>query len=116
MSKVIKVQVIHDGEVSEHGTGIHQDEKFFQFIPDESELDTMTSFRARGIGQRMTDGSFHFVPSPSKKTKSVVLVKVPHGKLSITADDCYQLTLKIGRDENNYPLKTLLREAVDALK
>lgn len=116
MSKVIKVHVIHDGEVSEHGTGIHQEEKFFQFIPDVSEIDTMTSFRARGIGQRLTDGSFHFVPSPSRKTKSVVLVKVPHGKLSITADDCYQLTLKIGRDESSYPLKTLLQEAVDALK
>lgn len=116
MSKVCKVHVYRVGELSERGTGIHQDEKFFQFIPDESDLDAMPSFRARGIGQRMSDGSFNFIPSPSKRTRSIVLVKVPHGKLSITADDSYQLTLKIGRDETSYPLKTLLQEAVDALK
>ena len=102
--------------ISESGTGVHTIQKFFQFLPDDPIPQRMESFRSRGIGQQMTDGSFHFVPTPQKKSKSIVICKLPHGKLSVTADDCFQLTLKISRTENDNPFKTLLQEAVEALK
>lgn len=102
--------------ITESGLGVHTVEKFFQFVPDDPIPQSMSSFRSRGIGQQMTDGSFHFVPTPHKKSKSVTIVKLPHGKLSVTADNCFQLTLKISKDETTNPFKTLLQEAVEALK
>lgn len=102
--------------LSESGTGVHTVQKFFQFLPDDPVPQRMDSFRSRGIGQQMTDGSFHFVPTPQKKSKSRTIVKLPHGKLSVTADNCFQLTLKISKDENPNPFKILLQEAVEALK
>lgn len=118
MAKVKITGTIETGRESytEPGMGVHATSKFFQFIPDDPVPQRMESFRSRGIGQQMTDGSFHFVPTPQRKAKSVTIVKLPHGKLSVTADDCFQLTLKIGRDENQNPFKTLLQEAVEALK
>lgn len=74
------------------------------------------SVRARGVGQQMADGCFYFCPSPKRKSQSRTLVKLPHGKLSLTGNDDYLLTLRIPKEENTNPLKTLLQEAVDALK
>lgn len=114
--KITGTIVTGDDVLQEPGMGVHAANKFFQFVPDFTVPQKMESFRSRGIGQQLTDGSFHFVPSPQKKSKSITIVKLPHGKLSVTADDCYQLTLKIGRDETDNPFKTLLQEAVEALK
>ena len=64
----------------------------------------------------MTDGSFHFVPTPRKKSSSITLKKLPHGKLSETADGAIQLTLKIYKTETGNLYKKLLDEAKEALK
>ena len=115
-SKIAGAAHIAPDTITETGYGVHSASKFFQFLPDEQTPLRMGSFRCRGMGQQMTDGSFHFVPLPQRKSKATALVKLPHGKLSVTADDCYQLTLKIAKTENANPFKTLLQEAVEALK
>ena len=111
-----KVIITDPDQITESGLGTHTIQKFFQFLPDDPVPQRMQSFRCRGIGQQLSDGSFHFVPVSKRKNKSQLLKKLPHGKLSKTADGCYQLTLKIPIEESTEPLKVLLKEAKEALK
>ena len=111
-----RVSISEPQDFSEPGMGTHTVQRFFQFLPDDPIPQRMPSFRSRGIGQQMPDGSFHFVPTPRKKSSSITLKKLPHGKLSETADGAIQLTLKIYKTETGNLYKKLLDEAKEALK
>lgn len=116
--KIIKGGVIitEPDQISETGMGTHTVRKFFQFLPDDPIPQRMQSFRSRGIGQQLSDGSFHFVPTPRKKSQTVTIKKLPHGRLSETVDGAIQLTLKIYKTESGNLYRTLLNEAKEALK
>ena len=88
--------------------------KFFQFCPDCCEVGTVPGFRSAGVGQQLPDGTIAFEAVPRKRSQSTLLKKVAHGRLSVTKDGCYQLTLKIAKEEGLDIKNTLWREAMEA--
>ena len=73
------------------------------------------SFRKAGVGQQMSDGTFDFVPQPRTKSRSVLIRKLAHGRISKTQDDAVQLTLKFFRTENVIIAQAIMDEAQDAI-
>ena len=68
-----KVIITDPDQITESGLGTHTIQKFFQFLPDDPVPQRMQSFRCRGIGQQLSDGSFHFVPvSKLKEAKEAL--------------------------------------------
>ena len=66
--------------------------------------------------QQMSDGTFEFVPRT--KSRSVLIRKLAHGRISKTQDDAVQLTLKFFRTENVVIAQAIMDEAqaaIDAL-
>ena len=65
--------------------------------------------------QQMSDGTFDFVPQPRTKSRSVLIRKLAHGRISKTQDDAVQLTLKFFRTENVVIAQAIMDEAQDAI-
>ena len=101
---------IEEHDITEEGMGTNCVNECFTFEPTDETIGKMKSFRRRGIGQRLTDGSFHFVPSRGKKCESKLIKKLAHGKLSETVDGAVQLTLKVYLNEGIDPIKTIKNE------
>ena len=90
----------------------------FFFSPDDPVPQAVESFRKAGVGQQMSDGTFDFVPQPRTKSRSVLIRKLAHGRISKTQDDAVQLTLKFFRTENVVIAQAIMDEAqaaIDAL-
>lgn len=104
---------VEDHDITEDGLGTNCVNLCFSFSPTDETINKMKSFRRRGIGQRMTDGSFHFVPLFKNKSKSKLIKKLEHGKLSETVDGAVQLTMKVYLTEGVDPLKTIKKEVRD---
>ena len=65
--------------------------------------------------QQMSDGTFDFVVLPKVKSRSVLIRKLAHGRISRTQDDAVQLTLKFFRTENVIIAQAIMDEAQDAI-
>ena len=96
------------------GMAHYDDCKFFQFCPDECAPGAVPGFRSAGVAQQLPDGTFAFQAQPRRKCQSTLLKKVAHGRLSVTKDGCYQLTLKIAKSEGLCIKDTLFHEVVEA--
>ena len=88
--------------------------EYVQFIPDNTTGITMPSWRRNGIGQQLRNGSFDFMAKKHEKSKSILLKKVKHGRLSRTKDGFIQLTLKIALSENVDMKKVFRKETKEA--
>lgn len=96
------------------GTATYNNSNTFYFAPDNSVRGRVDSFRRRGIAQQLTDGTFDFVALPKPKTMSTLIRKLPHGRVSRTADGAIQLTLKVYCDEGVNIGEALADEAAEA--
>ena len=90
----------HCQHVQIGGQAYYDDRKYFLFSPDAPVPQAVESFRKAGVGQQMSDGTFDFVVRPKVKSRSVLIRKLAHGRISRTQDNAVQLTLKFFRTEN----------------
>lgn len=72
----------------------------FTFCPDNPVPGRVTRYTRKGTGMQMADGTFSFVISRNKRTRSKLIRKLAHGRVSRTIDNAIQLTLKIYDTEN----------------
>ena len=108
----------HCQHVQIGGQAYYDDRKYFLFSPDAPVPQAVESFRKAGVGQQMCDGTFDFVPRAKAKTRSVLIRKLAHGRISRTQDNAVQLTLKFFRTENVVIAQAIMDEAqyaIDAL-
>ena len=108
----------HCQHVQIGGQAYYDDRKYFLFSPDAPVPQALESFRKAGVGQQMSDGTFDFVVRPKVKSRSVLIRKLAHGRISKTQDDAVQLTLKFFRTENVVIAQAIMDEAqaaIDAL-
>ncbi len=102
------------------GTGVFDNNKYFTFNPDAQVNGVVQGFRKRGHGQQLPNGTFSFVADePSHRSQATTIKKLLHGKLSLTKNGLYQLTLRFDpREKVNYSVVVLneASEAVDALR
>ena len=105
----------HCQHVQIGGQAYYDDRKYFLFSPDTPVPQTVESFRKTGVGQQMSDGTFDFVVRPKVKSRSVLIRKLAHGRISKTQDDAVQLTLKFFRTENVVIAQAIMDEAQDAI-
>lgn len=96
------------------GTATYNNSNTFFFAPDNNVRGRVDSFRRRGIAQQLTDGTFDFVALPKPKTMSTLIRKLPHGRVSRTADGAIQLTLKVFCYEGVNIAEALADEAAEA--
>ncbi len=105
----------HCQHVQIGGQAYYDDRKYFLFSPDTPVPQAVESFRKTGVGQQMSDGTFDFVVRPKVKSRSVLIRKLAHGRISRTQDDAVQLTLKFFRTENVVIAQAIMDEAQDAI-
>ena len=105
----------HCQHVQIGGQAYYDDRKYFLFSPDTPVPQAVESFRKAGVGQQMSDGTFDFVVRPKVKSRSVLIRKLAHGRISKTQDDAVQLTLKFFRTENVVIAQAIMDEAQDAI-
>lgn len=84
-----------------HLTGVAViSDDMFSFNPNNPVPGQTVKYRKRGTGLQMSDGTFTFVVSSKKRTRSKLIRKLAHGRVSRTIDNAIQLTLKIYDTEN----------------
>ena len=102
------------------GTGVFDNNKYFTFNPDAQVNGVVQGFRKRGHGQQLPNGTFSFVADePSHRSQATMIKKLLHGKVSLTKNGLYQLTLRFDPREKNIINVAMLNEAgeaVDALR
>lgn len=98
------------------GTSINDETTLFTFTPDTPVNGSVTSFICNGKGQRLSNGTFMFTETPPRKRSRAKLIqKLEHGRLSYTADNAVQLTVKVFSYEDDKPMLTILNEVTDAI-
>ena len=102
------------------GTGVFDNNKYFTFNPDAQVNGVVPGYRKRGHGQQLPNGTFSFVADePSHRSQATMIKKLLHGKVSLTKNGLYQLTLRFDpREKVNYSVAILNEagEATEALK
>lgn len=98
-----------------NGASINDEKMLFTFAPDDPIKGIVSSYVCYGKGQRLSDGTFMFTPTKRKRSRSVLLEKLTHGRLSYTADNALQLTVKVFTDKDKSPLLTILSEVTNAI-
>lgn len=88
--------------------------EYVQFIPDNTEELMLTGWRLEGVAQRLKNGAFDFIARKRKRSDAILIKKVSHGRLSLTKDGFYQLTLKIALTENVDMKKVFRMEVKEA--
>lgn len=117
MAKIINhIRLGHRLHVTQGGMASHDDGNFFFFLPDDPVSGVATPFRHRGVGQQMADGTFHFVSTPCPRTRSILLHKTAHGRLSATARGDIRLTLIFQKLEAIDIAKAIVAEAAEAAR
>lgn len=98
------------------GQAYYDDKKFFMFTPDNAIVGQVRKFRGIGMAQQMADGTFDFVRKPQIQSRSTLIKKLAHGRLSTTIDGAIQLTLKVYKTEGLNFRDTIVKEAKEAFE
>lgn len=102
------------------GTGVFDNKMYFTFSPDSQINGIVDPYRKRGHGQQLPNGTFSFVADEtSHRSQATMIKKLLHGKVSLTKNGLYQLTLRFDpREKVNYSVAILNEagEATEALK
>ena len=102
------------------GTGVFDNKMYFTFSPDSQINGVVQGIRKRGHGQQLPNGTFSFVADePSHRSQATMIKKLLHGKVSLTKNGLYQLTLRFDpREKVNYSVVVLneASEATEAIK
>lgn len=88
--------------------------KTLKFEPAESTPDTVKPMKRRGLITQQSDGSFEVIVRSDRRANTKLIVKLPHGRLSLTNDGAYLLTLKVYKDDGENVKKVLLNDATVA--
>jgi len=90
--------------------------EYVQFLPDDTDGIALEGWRHEGVAQRLRNGTFDFIARPRRRSQSVLIKKVAHGRLSATKDGAIQLTLKIAKTEGVDMAKAFVQEARQAVE
>lgn len=82
------------------GHSVFTDE-LYDFYPDDPVAGMVKKSRCTGTGIRQSDGTFTFIRKKSERSGSKCIFKLPHGRLSSTVDNCFQLTIKLPKDDES---------------
>lgn len=110
-----KIKIIADHTMVD-GTLTVDDQTGVLFEPTFPVKDTVKPFHGQGTGQLLSDGTFEFVKKSRLRAQSLLIKKLPHGRVSHTKDNAIQLTLKIYLDEGLFVPIVLLQEAMEGEK
>ena len=114
--KIINNQFNNSDHIQLEGVAHYDERRSFFFTPDDPIPHSVQRFRTNGVAQQMTDGTFDFVAKPWRRSQSVLIKKLAHGRVSKTKDDGIQLTLKVYCHESINIANTIKREAAEAVK
>lgn len=90
--------------------------KFFEFHPDNQGVEVVTPSMVNGKAQLMRDGTVYFTAAkPRGRSNARLIRKARHGRLSGTADNAFQLTLKIFAAEGLDWQKTFVVESIEVM-
>ena len=81
------------------GMAFFDEDNFFMFSPDMSVPGATPRFRAYGIAQQMSDGTFDFVPTRRRRANAQLLMKLSHGSVSRLKSGAVRLTLTVEEQE-----------------
>ncbi len=97
------------------GTGVFDNKMYFTFSPDSQINGIVDAYRKRGHGQQLPNGTFSFVADePSHRSQATMIKKLLHGKVSLTKNGLYQLTLRFSPTEKKIINVAMLNEAGEA--
>lgn len=97
------------------GQAYYDERKYFLFAPDDPVPGRVPRMRRMtGVAQQMTDGTFDFVAQPRPRSKSTLIKKLAHGRVSRTKDGAIRLTLEVAKDERINIAETIATEAMEA--
>lgn len=97
------------------GTGEFDGNKFFTFNPDIPVNGVVGGFRKRGHAQQLTNGTFCFVADEkSHASQALTIKKLLHGRVSLTKQGYFQLTLRFHLPEPGSFSVAMVNEAADA--
>ena len=96
------------------GQGIYDDGKYFRFEPEDSDFGVIKPFKGNGSIQLLSDGTLDVIRTIRKKSLSILIKKLPHGRLSKTMDGAIQLTIKVFLNEKAKINNILLAETAQA--
>ena len=118
--KIMKTKKTSSQHTQLSGTGVFDNKMYFTFSPDSQINGIVDAYRKRGHGQQLPNGTFSFVADePSHRSQATMIKKLLHGKVSLTKNGLYQLTLRFDpREKVNYSVAILNEagEATEALK
>lgn len=85
------------------------------FLPDDAESMDNPKLRYRCSGKlnSYTDGTIEFVRTVRPKTQAKELVKTERGRVSLTLDNFYLLTLRVPADGKHDVSKIIRNEAAE---
>jgi hypothetical protein len=114
-TKIMKTKKTSNQHTQLSGVGVFDNNKYFTFSPDAQVNGVVHGFRKRGHGQQLPNGTFSFVADePSHRSQATMIKKLLHGKLSLTKNGLYQLTLRFDPAEKNIINVAMLNEAGEA--
>ena len=118
--KIMKTRKTTSQHTQLSGVGVFDNNQYFTFNPDAQVNGVVHGFRKRGHGQQLPNGTFSFVADePSHRSQATMIKKLLHGKVSLTKNGLYQLTLRFDpREKVNYSVVMLneASEATEAIK
>ena len=119
-TKIMKTKKTSSQHTQLSGTGVFDNNQYFTFNPDAQVNGVVQGFSKRGHGQQLPNGTFSFVADEtSHRSQATMIKKLLHGKVSLTKNGLYQLTLRFDpREKVNYSVAILNEagEATEALK
>lgn len=96
------------------GQAFYNDNRSFFFAPNDPMPELLKSFRRKGTAQQMSDGTFDFVADPDRRSKSKLIKKLAHGRLSETQDGYIRLTLRFRIEDNEDVAGRMVFETLEA--
>ncbi len=97
------------------GTGVFDNNEYFTFNPDVPVSGVVQGFRKRGHGQQLPNGTFCFVADGNiNRSQATTIKKLLHGKVSVTKQGYYQLTLRFEPNEKGNLFVAMINEAGEA--
>ena len=88
----------------------------FLFAPEETVPGRTARFRARGVAQQMSDGTFDFVPERQMRAQTRLLKKLAHGRLSEMKNGSVRLTLTVTPEEMRDMKEIIIKESNESIK
>ena len=107
--------VVLERGITQSGTIVNspmQMQQHVMFLPDNPVPRPELKYRCNGRLQSFDDGTLEFTRTPRKKSQARELVKTDNGKLSLTLDNYYLVSIRIPADTLNKVSQIIRDEAM----